>query len=397
MHWVEKGSLEKIRRLLEVSEQECHCEVLLTLKNLVDVRRSPTPYNLPIIPRSLPSEIVGGEHFVTIDLLHLLVGSTPSTGDPEAEALSREQASRALSVPSTSTSGGSSSAQPVPSPEVGSVCSAGLSLQRTSIDPTPRVLTIKKKRTTQGKSARGARVEDFIPWVRSEPIRPSLLEEEEDEEEMTGLLDRYAGRKRKQKVEAKREAEGTGGTVRPPMDGGSEIQTIVIPASPEMGPNDQPGSENIAREEPREEAPIPPALQVVHSFERMESRPGAAGLKLIGRKRSLLPNRILINSYLPPRDPAPAMEEVTAPRPDDVKSILHSLRPFDRGESVVDRLDDLYPRMLRLLVRAWEARQGEEYSIVVPVGTAKEDIYQIVEDGMQICNRNFVQTVELVE
>ena len=44
------------------------------------------------------------------------------------------------------------------------------------------------------------------------------------------------------------------------MDGGSEIQTIVIPASPEMGSNDQPGSEDIGRVEPREEAPIPPAL-----------------------------------------------------------------------------------------------------------------------------------------
>ena len=43
MHWVEKASLEKIRRLLEVFEQELHCEVLLTLKNLADVRRNPTP------------------------------------------------------------------------------------------------------------------------------------------------------------------------------------------------------------------------------------------------------------------------------------------------------------------------------------------------------------------
>ena len=84
MHWVEKASLEKIRRLLEVSEQERHCEVLLTLKNIADVRRSPTPYSLLIIPRSLPSEIVGREHFVTTDLLDLLTGSTPSTGDPEA-------------------------------------------------------------------------------------------------------------------------------------------------------------------------------------------------------------------------------------------------------------------------------------------------------------------------
>ena len=60
------------------------------------------------------------------------------------------------------------------------------------------------------------------------------------------------------------------------MDGGSEIQTIVIPASPEMGSNDQLGSEDIARGEPGEEAPIPPALQVVHPLERSDSRPDAA-------------------------------------------------------------------------------------------------------------------------
>ena len=104
-------------------------------------------------------------------------GVTPSPGDPEAEALSREQALRASSVPSTSTSGGSSSALLVPGPEVGSVCPARLPLPRKRIDPTPRVLTIKKKRTTQGKSAGGAQVKDFIPWLRSEPSQPSLSEE----------------------------------------------------------------------------------------------------------------------------------------------------------------------------------------------------------------------------
>ena len=86
------------------------------------------------------------------------------------------------------------------------------------------------------------------------------------------------------------------------------------------------------------------------------------------------------------------MEEVEVPGPNDIKSILHCWKAFNRGESAADRLDDLYPRMLRFPVRAREAGQGEEYSIVVPVGTVKEDIYQIVEDGMQIHNQKFVQT-----
>ena len=211
------------------------------------------------------------------------------------------------------------------------------------------------------------------------------------------MLDCYAARKGNQQEEVKREAERAEESVRPPMDGGSEIQTIVIPASPKMGYNDQPSSKDIACEKLREEAPIPLALQVVHPLEQPESRPSVARLALTGRKNRLPPDQILLNSYLPPRGPAPVMEEVAVPGPDDIKSILHRWKPFNQGESTADRLDDLYPRTLRLPVRAWEAGQGEEYSVVVPVGKAKEDIYQIVEDGMQIRNRNFVQTTELVK
>ena len=107
VRWVEKASLEKIRRLLEVSKQERHYEVLLTLKNLVGVRQSPASYSLPIIPRALPLEIVDEEHFVTSDMLSLLAGCAPSTRDPKAEASHREQASRASSILLTSTSGDS--------------------------------------------------------------------------------------------------------------------------------------------------------------------------------------------------------------------------------------------------------------------------------------------------
>ena len=96
-----------------------------------------------------------------------------------------------------------------------------------------------------------------------------------------------------------------------------------------MGSNDQPGLEDIARVEPREEAPIPPALQVVHPPERPESHPGVAKLALTGRKKSLPLDRILLNSYLPPRNPAPVIEEVAVPGPDDIQPILHRWKPFN--------------------------------------------------------------------
>ena len=149
------------------------------------------------------------------------------------------------------------------------------------------------------------------------------------------------------------------------------MQAIVIPASPETSSNDQSGPEDIARGEPRESISIPPALQVVLPFGQSKSRLGNAKLVLPGLKRPLSPNRILLNSYLPPRGPTPAIEDVTTPGPNNVKLILHRWRPFNRGESTADRLDNLYPRTLRMPITAREAELGEEYSMVVPVGTIK--------------------------
>ena len=72
MNWVEKSSFEKIRRLLEIFEQERHYKVLLTPDNISAVRRNPTPYTLPVIPRPLPSDIVEGEYFIIADLRRLI-------------------------------------------------------------------------------------------------------------------------------------------------------------------------------------------------------------------------------------------------------------------------------------------------------------------------------------
>ena len=72
VNWVEKSSFEKIRRLLEVSERKHHCKVLLTPENISAVRHNPAPYNLPVIPRPLPSDVVEGEHFIVTDLRRLV-------------------------------------------------------------------------------------------------------------------------------------------------------------------------------------------------------------------------------------------------------------------------------------------------------------------------------------
>ena len=89
VEWVEKASFKKIRQLLEVSEREHHYKVLLTLKNLADVRRNPTCHNLPMIPRLLPSEVVVGEHFVNVDLMHLISSGASTFGGVEIEIADR--------------------------------------------------------------------------------------------------------------------------------------------------------------------------------------------------------------------------------------------------------------------------------------------------------------------
>ena len=87
---MERASFAKNRRLLEISKQEQHHEVLLIVKNFHDFSHHPSPYSVPIIPRHLPSEVVEGEHFVDADLLNLISGGSSPTREVESEATGRE-------------------------------------------------------------------------------------------------------------------------------------------------------------------------------------------------------------------------------------------------------------------------------------------------------------------
>ena len=175
------------------------------------------------------------------------------------------------------------------------------------------------------------------------------------------------------------------------------MQKIVIQSSLEMGSIDQLGSEDFALEELRGDTPISPALQVIHPLDRLEIHSDNAKLARAGRKRPLPPDLILLNCYLPLCGPAPMMEKVIVPELEDIKRIIQRWKPFNWGESTIDHLNDLYPRMLRIPVTARAVGLGEEYFVVVPLSTVKEDIQQIVEDKMQIRNRNYVQSTELVK
>ena len=52
--------------------------------------------------------------------------------------------------------------------------------------------------------------------------------------------------------------------------------------------------------------------------------------------------------------------------------------------------------MLQMPVIVQAGGQGEEYNISVPCNTNKEDLQQMIEYGMQVHNRNFDQSTELV-
>ena len=197
MKWVEKSSFEKIRRLLEISEQERHFQVLLTRKNISAVRNHPVPYTLPVISRPLLSNVVDGEHFVIADVRRLVSGGTSSSRNPVVAESSRVQGDRSAFGSFASSGGGPGSSSSAPDRrDRGDFPEHSLPLAQI-IGVAPRVVKVKRKRALKCRNAPGSRCENFIPWVPVDADGPQDLEEEERMERTVGLLDRYAARKRK--------------------------------------------------------------------------------------------------------------------------------------------------------------------------------------------------------
>ena len=174
------------------------------------------------------------------------------------------------------------------------------------------------------------------------------------------------------------------------------MQAIIIPGSPKSGPTDQTEPAGVAKTESKEADPVPSMLQVIPPSDRVEGQPSRSKFIWFGLPRPTLPERIITNHYAPLRGLEPLRVEVSAPGADEVKYIMCCWEPFHRGESVADRLNNLYPHMLQMPVAARGMGIGEDYSVSVPAGTWKEDIERIIDDGIEVCNRNYVQSTELV-
>ena len=115
-----------------------------------------------------------------------------------------------------------------------------------------------------------------------------------------------------------------------------------------------------------------------------------------GQPRPLRPDQVITRNYLPPRGPEPSRVEVSALGVEEVKDILRRWEPFHCGASAADRLDNLYPHIYRVPVVTRGMGLHEDYTMTLPASTPKEDFSQIIEDGIQVRNRNFVQSNELV-
>ena len=129
-------------------EAESNHELLLIVKNLRELDGSPFPNIIPIVPRSLPVEVFEGEHFVLVDLLKLVPGSSSQLTPTQEDQM--EVTTRTL------------------------VRYARVS-QPQSPRVAPRPAKKRKTRAWQTKAA-SAWLEDFLDWTRVADIEP--IEEE---------------------------------------------------------------------------------------------------------------------------------------------------------------------------------------------------------------------------
>ena len=88
--------------------------------------------------------------------------------------------------------------------------------------------------------------------------------------------------------------------------------------------------------------------------------------------------------------------EVLAPGAEEVKDILRRWEPFHRGASSADRLGNLYPHIYRVPVVARDLGLREDYMMTLLSSTLNEDFLHIIDDEIQVRNRNFIQSIELV-
>ena len=241
-------------------------------------------------------------------------------------------------------------------------------------------------------------MEDFVPWVSPISSSPSAREEDEYEEEMADLVHNFGARKRKRCANFKRTTGDTPEVAdeasQQPSSESSDVQAIVVSNSLKMGFHGQSASETTLLMDLGEASPTHAEVQEDIPSEQIAGWSDKAKSTQTGCSRLLLPDRLFLNSYIPPRGQAPPMEEVSVPRPESAHEIINRWRPFNWGESLATHIHQLYRALLWMPIAVRAKGRGKKYVVSVPAYACKEELKQVVEDGMLICNLNFVQSTE---
>ena len=177
---------------------------------------------------------------------------------------------------------------------------------------------------------------------------------------------------------------------QPAADGSSGDQVIIIPCFPELGPIGQTEPDRADRSKSNEDGPAPITLQVILPSDQVEEQPNKSKYMQSELPRPYRLDQVITDSYLPPCGPEPLRVEVSAPGAEEVKDILRRWEPFHCGASAADELGNLYPHIYRVPVVAWGLGLREDYTVTLPAYTPNEDFLRIINDEIQVQNRNFI-------
>ena len=107
------------------------------------------------------------------------------------------------------------------------------------------------------------------------------------------------------------------------------MQAIVVSDSPEMGFHGQSASETALLVDLEEVSPTHAEVQEDIPSKQIAGRLDKVKSTRAGHSRSLLPDRVLLNSYIPPQGQVPPMEEVSVPGPEGAQEIINRWRLFN--------------------------------------------------------------------
>ena len=152
-------------------------------------------------------------------------------------------------------------------------------------------------------------MEDFVPWVSRISNYPPTREEEEEKDKMVDLVHNFGARKSKRGANFKQATGATpevaGEASEQPFGESSDVQALVVSDSLEMGFHGQPASETSFLVDVGEVSPTHVEVQEDIPLEKIAGRLDKAKSTQAEHSRLLLPDRLLLNSYIPPQGQAP--------------------------------------------------------------------------------------------